>query len=110
MPHQHDAAAFERVTPLLERPLDGVAVRVRGLLQLAYLQRPVGAEEDRFEGRRRIGHAAGARISTWIGPKRSFCLTLMTERRISSSTATKVTTASRRSTDSRINSTSSMGP
>src|SRR2546427_4430111 len=125
--HEHHAATLERLAQLLEGAFDAVAVAVRRLLQLSNFQRTVGAEEDRFQrGRDTRGphelrgfavssrgpprQAAGSRISTWIGPNRSFCRTRISERRISSSTATNVTTASRRSSDSRISSMSSSGP
>src|SRR5690348_15951798 len=109
--HQHHAATFESVAQLLEGALDRIAVGLGRLLQLAHLQRSVGAEENRLErGRNVLAHAAGSFISTWIGPDLSFCRTRTAERRISSSTATKVTTASSLSSDSRMSSTSSIGP
>src|SRR5437016_1994085 len=110
MAHQHHATALEGLSKLLQGAFDAVPVCVRRLLQLANLQRPVRAEEDRLQRGRNIVQAAGSRSSTWIGPNRSFCWTRITERRMTSSTATKVTTASRRSCDSRISSMSSSGP
>src|SRR5207245_4456254 len=108
--HEHHAAPLQRLAKLLESSFHAVAVAVGRLLQLADLQRAVGAEEDRLERGGNTGHAAGSRLSTRMGPNRSFCLTRTTDRRISSRSATNVTTASRRSSDSRISSTSSMGP
>src|SRR5438445_909 len=72
VPHQHHPAPFERLAEMLERSFYAVAVAVGCLLQLAKLQRTVGAEEDRFECGRDIRHAGGSRISTWMGPNRSF--------------------------------------
>src|SRR5207244_6656564 len=108
--HQHDSAAFQRLAKLLERAFHAVAVAVGRLLQLADFQRAVGAEEDCLERRGNTVHEAGSRLSTWMGPNRSFCLTRTTDRRISSRSATNVTTASRRSSDSRISSINSIGP
>src|ERR1700674_287153 len=118
MPHEHHAAPLQRSLQLIEGLLDGGAVAAHCLLQLAQLQWSVGAEEDGFEHCGQVRHWASSRRrlrgtflgSMWIGPKRSFWRTLIADRLRSSSTATKVTTASRRSSDSRISSTSSSGP
>src|SRR4029077_21208645 len=108
MPHEHHAAAVERFSQLIQRVLDRRAVTVGRLLQLAERKRPVGAEENRFDRRGQL--AQGCLGSMWIGPKRSFGRTLMMERRSSARTATNVTPASSRSSDSRISSSSSIGP
>src|SRR5260370_3399328 len=84
------------------------SIAVGRLLQLAEGESTIGAEENRFDRRRQVGQSCLG--SMWIGPKRSFCRTLITERRRSSRTATNVTTASRRPSDSRILSTTSVGP
>src|SRR5260370_37132810 len=112
VPHQHDAAPYERLAQLIQGVLHGGLGAVCRLLQLTQRQRPVGAEQDGFDRR---GQAAQVALfnclgSIWIGPKRSFCRTLINDLRRSSSTATNVTTASSRSSDSRISSSSSIGP
>src|SRR5258708_40168623 len=97
VPHEHHAAALQRFSQLVERMLHRGSIAVGRLLQLAQGKSAIGAEEDRFDRRRQV--AQGSLGSMWIGPKRSFCRTLIAERRSSSRTATKVTTASRRSSD-----------
>src|SRR5579859_3436018 len=109
VPHDHDAAAVERRAQLFKRVLDLVALAGGGVLQLTQLERTVGAEEDRLDGRRQIACHAGL-ASMWIGPKRSFWRTVIKARRSSSRTATNVITASSLSSDSRMNWSSSRGP
>src|SRR6266566_740907 len=109
MAHQHDAPSVEGLAQLAQRVLDRGAIAVSRMLQLTQGEGSVGAEENRLDRRRERGQAL-CLVSIRIGPNRSFCRTLISERRSSSSTATNVTTASSRSSDSRISSSSSMGP
>src|SRR5205823_5949988 len=86
------AGPVQRLPQLLERAFDRVAVGVGRLLQLAHLQSSVGAEKNRLERGRHIAgphelrgcavssrgplsQATGSLVSTWMGPKRSFCRT-----------------------------------
>src|SRR6202140_3984677 len=109
--HHPPPTPFERTAELVEGLLDRRTIGVSRLLQLPQLEGPVGAEQDRLEGGRDLTHRRVASVaSTWIAPNRSFWRTTTRDLRSSSRTATNVTTASRRSSDSRISSTSSIGP
>src|SRR5260370_39873930 len=106
--HAHHGAAIQHFAQLVQRLLHRRSIAVGRLLQLAKGKSPIGAEENRFDRSRQI--AQGCLCSMWIGPNRSFCLTLIAERRRTSRTATNVTTASTRTSSSGVSSASANRP
>src|SRR5713101_7678475 len=107
VPHEHHAAAVQRFAQLVKRMLYRRSIAVGRLLQLAEGESTIGAEENRFDRRRQVAQSCLG--SMWIGPKRSCCGTVLTQGARCYTTATNVSTASRRSSDSRSSSGSAVG-
>src|SRR5262249_43690641 len=107
---KHQTMTLQGVSDLAKGGFQPIAIAICGLLKFAKAKGSIGREQDRFDGASNDIHQVLDLVVTRMLPKFSACSTRIRPRRSSSKKATKVTTASRRSSLSRINSMRSRPP